>query len=132
MTTDPPDRDRRADAVLAAAVVSGPAASLLVGGFSLVAPVVVAIAVFLLVRFTRTRWQPIAIAVALPEVATALVWLRYPDDSELSSFGERAVNWHLKVLLLAAVTAALVTAAAWTASRLRPAVGQRPVDPVPG
>jgi hypothetical protein len=110
-------------ALIAAAVV--PPLVFLVTGFSQFTafwPVPVAALMFVLVRFSRGRWQPLAIAAVVPGLAGSLVAAtRFPNEGDVYALGERAPeSWKLRIILPQVVAVLLVAAASWLAARLRP------------
>lgn len=115
---------RASDGALVVAAVL-PSLVFLIGGFStfgLLWPVPLAVLLFVLVRVTRGRWQPLAIVAVLPGLAEALAAsVRLPGDTPIYSLGEvQPEFWKLRILVPQVVALVLVPIAGWLAARLRP------------
>jgi hypothetical protein len=128
------ERHRTSDLAFGVAAALGSGVYLL--GFSALAvsaPVLVAIAMFVLVRFTTARWQALVIAATVPEVASIFVTIiRFPDDADVVSHGEPVDFRKSRAAAIAVLLLVLVTAAGWLAARLRPTDHSRPdISPPP-
>jgi hypothetical protein len=128
------ERHRTSDLAFGVAAALGSGVYLL--GFSALAvsaPVLVATAMFVLVRFTTARWQALVIAATVPEVASILVTIiRFPDDADVVSYGGPVDFRKSRAAAIAALLFVLVTAAGWLAARLRPTDHSRPdISPPP-